>query len=110
MSEQGKHPYPSRHQPGSHWSTDEAWAILDRLPVGMLPDDHRFLIGGCIAGALLRVASSNTLRNEALLQTATAAYHALQSYAHSNASQELAREIADALKTALTAADVRLLP
>jgi hypothetical protein len=53
-TDQPKHPYPSHYRPGSHWATDEAWAILDRLPVGMLPDEYRFLLGGMIAGALMR--------------------------------------------------------
>ncbi len=49
-----KHPYPSRHRPGTHWATDESWRLLDRLPVGLLPDDYRFLLGGMIAGALMK--------------------------------------------------------
>jgi len=48
-----KHPYPSRYPPGTHWAIDEAWEILDQLPVGMLPDDWRFLIAGQIAGKLM---------------------------------------------------------
>ena len=51
-----KHPYPSRHGAGTHWATDEAWQILDALPVGMLPDDYRFLTAGRIAGTLERIA------------------------------------------------------
>lgn len=51
-----KHPYPSRYGRGTHWAIDEAWDILDLLPVGLLPDDTRFLLSGMIAGALTRVA------------------------------------------------------
>jgi hypothetical protein len=59
MSQQ-VHTYPSRHKPGTHWSTDEAWRILDRLPVGMLPNDYRFLTAGMIAGALMRAVAERT--------------------------------------------------
>lgn len=48
--------YPSAYGPGTHWAIDEAWTILDRLPVGMLPDDQRFLLAGQIAGALMKHA------------------------------------------------------
>lgn len=54
MNENRKHPYPPKYRPGSHWAIDEAWRILDRLPVGMLPDDWRFLIAGMIAGAVMK--------------------------------------------------------
>lgn len=56
MTNKPKHPYPSRHTPGTHWATDKAWEILDALPVGMLEDDYRFLTAGRIAGALMKVA------------------------------------------------------
>ena len=32
-------PYPWRNGPGADWSTDEAWAILDEIPAGILPDE-----------------------------------------------------------------------
>jgi hypothetical protein len=51
-----KRTYPSRYRPGSHWAVDEAWEILDGLPVGMLPDDYRFLVAGQIVGVLLKAA------------------------------------------------------
>jgi hypothetical protein len=51
-----EHPYPSNYRPGTHWATDEAWAILDALPVGALPDDLRFLTAGLITGTLIRIA------------------------------------------------------
>lgn len=54
-----QHPYPSEYRPGTHWATDEAWTILDRLPVGMLPDEDRFLVCGMIAGALMRRGDVN---------------------------------------------------
>jgi hypothetical protein len=47
-------PYPPGYLPGAHWATDEAWKILDGLPVGMLPDDYRFLLAGRIAGTLMK--------------------------------------------------------
>jgi hypothetical protein len=50
-----QHPYPPAYKPGVHWAFDEAWDILDRLPVGMLPNDYRFLLAGQIAGTLMRV-------------------------------------------------------
>jgi hypothetical protein len=50
------HPYPSAYGPGTHWAIDEAWGILDGLPVGMLPDDYRFLLAGQIAGVLMKHA------------------------------------------------------
>jgi hypothetical protein len=49
-----EHTYPSDYKPGAHWATDEAWEILDMLPVGMLPDDYRMLVAGRIAGVLMR--------------------------------------------------------
>jgi hypothetical protein len=52
----GRHPYPSAYGPGTHWAIDEAWAILDRLPSGLLPDDQRFLMAGQIAGAIMKHA------------------------------------------------------
>lgn len=63
MSEKPKHPYPSRYPVGAHWSIDEAWEILDALPVGLLPDDWRFLIAGQIAGKLQRVAADGAPRS-----------------------------------------------
>jgi len=55
-----KHRYPSEYKPGTHWAIDEAWAILDGLPVDMLPDDYRFLVAGQIAGALMRIAETRS--------------------------------------------------
>ncbi|MGH6875931.1 MAG: hypothetical protein ACREHV_00990 [Rhizomicrobium sp.] len=48
-------PYPSLHAPGTHWATDEAWNILDHITPGVIPDDARFLLGGLIAGTLMRM-------------------------------------------------------
>lgn len=59
-----EHPYPSNYRPGTHWSVDEAWEILDQLPVGILPDDHRFLIAGMIAGALLKASKKEAAGQE----------------------------------------------
>jgi len=74
MSEQpAQHPYPSRYGRGEHWAIDEAWDILDSLPVGMLPDDERFLAAGRIAGALMRVAGMTfTVKELAILIEALA--------------------------------------
>jgi hypothetical protein len=49
-----EHPYPSNYRPGTHWAVDEAWGIMDTLPVGMLPNHWRFLIAGMIVGTLLK--------------------------------------------------------
>lgn len=50
-----KHEYPSRYKPGTHWSTDAAWELLDKFAPGAIENDHRFLLAGMIAGALMRV-------------------------------------------------------
>jgi hypothetical protein len=50
-----EHPYPPAYKPGTHWAIDEAWEILDSLPVGLLPSDYRFLLAGQIAGTLMRI-------------------------------------------------------
>ena len=44
--------YPSRHPPGSRWSTTAAWAILDLIKPGIIPDDVRAFLAGSIAGRL----------------------------------------------------------
>jgi hypothetical protein len=62
MTGKAEHPYPPAYRPGMHWAIDEAWSILDRLPVGLLPADYRFLVAGQIAGALMRVASNRGIR------------------------------------------------
>jgi hypothetical protein len=54
-----EHTYPSRHKPGTHWATDKAWEILDSLPVGILPEDYRFLTAGRIAGALIKASEES---------------------------------------------------
>jgi hypothetical protein len=48
-------PYPWRNGPGADWSTDEAWAILDEIPAGILPDEWRFWLGGKISAGMRRV-------------------------------------------------------
>ena len=55
-----KHTYPSNHNPGTHWATDEAWKILDNLKPGAIPDDIRNFLAGAIAGTLIRVKQENT--------------------------------------------------
>lgn len=103
-----KHPYPSDHRPGSFWATDAAWEILDALPVGALTDDQRFITGGRIAGALLRVAGSSPtatwrVERELLFKLMGAASHALKSYAFGNTATDLADEIAEQLDRTIAA-------
>ena len=50
-----QHTYPSNYPPGTHWATDEAWAILDTLKPGVISDDVRFFLAGSIAGTLMRI-------------------------------------------------------
>jgi len=90
-TEAKKHPYPSHYRPGTHWAIDESWRILDTLPVGMLPDEYRFLIGGMIAGALMRHDARDLLT----------ASHVLKSYAHRNASSDLAASVAAVIDSAV---------
>jgi hypothetical protein len=59
QDEAPKHPYPSRYPKGHHWAVDAAWEILDTLPVGLLPDEWRFLLGGMIAGRLMLGRETN---------------------------------------------------
>lgn len=46
--------YPSRYTPGTHWSTDEAWRILDTLKEGAISNEIRCFLAGMIAGALAK--------------------------------------------------------
>jgi hypothetical protein len=48
----GTHTYPSRHGPGADPWAVNAWAILDQVPPGIIPQNWRFLLGGLLAGAL----------------------------------------------------------
>jgi hypothetical protein len=57
-----QHTYPSRYAPGQHWAIDEAWAILDQLTPGLLPDDIRILLAGMIFGTLMRLARDGRLQ------------------------------------------------
>lgn len=51
----GQHEYPSRHGPGSTpWATG-AWEILDQLKPGKLTRSDRFMVGGMLAGALMKM-------------------------------------------------------
>lgn len=64
-----EHTYPSRHLPGSHWATDEAWDILDRFNPGVIPEDYRAFLAGMIAGTLLKysnIKNENKMLLEAL--------------------------------------------
>ena len=56
LSTDQEHTYPSDYPPGTHWTTDEAWHILDTLKPGVLSDDVRYFLAGAIAGTLMRVA------------------------------------------------------
>jgi hypothetical protein len=60
LSRLADHNYPSRYPPGTHWATDEAWRILDYLPANAMNEDHRALLGGMIAGALMRIKPDAT--------------------------------------------------
>ena len=51
-----EHPYPNILRPSSHWAATEAWQMLDKLPVGMLPGFYRFQPAGEIVGALVKIA------------------------------------------------------
>jgi len=47
--------YPSNYAPGRHWAWDEAWAIVDSITPGVLSEDLRAWLAGCIVGTLMRV-------------------------------------------------------
>jgi hypothetical protein len=66
------HKYPSNYGPGIHWSTDEAWKILDTLPPGVLSDEHRAYLAGLIAGTLTRVGANAQTDAERLRQAEAA--------------------------------------
>lgn len=57
MEKQAAHRYPSLFPIGSHWAIDESWRILDSLKPGAIKDDTRFLLGGMIAGALMKAVA-----------------------------------------------------
>jgi hypothetical protein len=63
-------PYPSAHLPGAHWTTDEAWELLDGLPVGLLPNDYRYLLAGQIAGVLMKRVDIECCRCKAIVEAA----------------------------------------
>jgi hypothetical protein len=48
----GTHTYPSGHGPDHDPWAINAWAILDQVPPGIIPQNWRFLLGGLLAGAL----------------------------------------------------------
>jgi hypothetical protein len=48
-----QHTYPPGYPPGRHWALDEAWAILDLVPPGVIPADVRAFLAPLIAGRLL---------------------------------------------------------
>jgi hypothetical protein len=56
-----EHTYPDRHPPGSHWSTDVAWEILDVLPAGLLNEVQRAFVCGLMAAALDEAASKGPI-------------------------------------------------
>lgn len=51
--EETEHTYPSRYPPGTHWSIDAAWQILDQIQPGVIPDDARAFLAGLIAARLM---------------------------------------------------------
>jgi|SRR5882672_3133307 len=50
--------YPSKYPPGTHWSTNEAWSILDTIKDGVIPDDVRCFLAGLISGTLCKERSN----------------------------------------------------
>jgi len=54
MSDEPKHEYPGGYEPGSHWSLDAAWEILDHIKPGLIPMDVRCWLAGAIAGRMER--------------------------------------------------------
>lgn len=57
-----QHRYPSAYGRGQHWALDEAWAILDTLTPGAIPDETRILLAGMIFGTLMRLARDGRLQ------------------------------------------------
>lgn len=51
-----QHTYPPLYRPGQSWALDEAWAILDTLTPGAIPEDIRTLLTGMIWSTLIRLA------------------------------------------------------
>lgn len=49
------HTYPRNHGPGSTWMTTIAFAVLDNLRPGIIPDPTRFYLAGLFAGAINEV-------------------------------------------------------
>lgn len=47
--------YPNLYPPGTHWATDIAWEILDRVKEGKIPPDIRYYLAGTIAGRIMRL-------------------------------------------------------
>lgn len=45
--------YPRDHKPGTHWSTDKAWEIMDMVPPGAISSALRDLMSGMISGSLV---------------------------------------------------------
>jgi hypothetical protein len=50
-----EHTYPRLFPPGTHWATDEAWAILDAVRPGVIDPETRAYLSGLIAGTLMRL-------------------------------------------------------
>jgi len=61
MSER-QHTYPPIYRAGESWAADEAWAILDTLTPGAIPEDIRTLLAGMIWGAFIRLARDGRLQ------------------------------------------------
>jgi hypothetical protein len=67
IPEKDGHGYPSRYGRGVNWAVDEAWDILDTLPVDLLSNTQRAFIAGRIAGALWKAtkdAQSNDRKSK----------------------------------------------
>lgn len=58
------HTYPSNFPPGTTWAITEAWAILDLVRPGLIDQETRAFLAGCIAGTLERVVRMSPPREE----------------------------------------------
>ncbi len=54
-----EHTYPSSYPPEGHWALREAWAILDLVAPGTIPEDARAFLAGAIAGTLVRLVNNS---------------------------------------------------
>ena len=86
-----RHAYPSAYPPGAHWALDEAWALLDTLKPGVLPNEVRLFLAGGIAGILMRHAQQ--LRRALLPLAAIAEAHGFPPVSPAQQEQNRDQEI-----------------